>query len=95
MVMRRGGHQKRVLGLIGELSGQLMAPGGFDLWTAAGAPALGAGRAFVGFVDGDEVPVLLPNALADKGSPCRAWFMRYAGSGWPAIIVGRKPLRLK
>ena len=63
-VVRRGREQQQVVGVGGQPLGQLVALGLLDLVAAPGT-ALGVGAALVGLVDDDEVPALLPNALAD------------------------------
>lgn len=52
-----------MVGQGGQPLGQLVAPGLFDIVGSAGA-ALGVGRAFVGLVNDNQVPALLPNPFA-------------------------------
>src|ERR1043166_6673524 len=63
-MMGRGCEKQDVVGLRCELLGQLVAFRFLGLVAAPGG-ALGVGAAFVGFVNNDEVPPLLPDAFAD------------------------------
>jgi hypothetical protein len=63
-VVRRGREQQQVVGLGGKLLGELVTLGLLRL-VAAARCALRVRAALVGFVNDDEVPPLLPDALAD------------------------------
>src|SRR5688572_10114727 len=66
-VVWRSSHEEQMVGLFGQLRRQLIALGRIDLWTAPRAARLRAGRAFVGLINDDEIPMLLPDALTDIG----------------------------
>ena len=63
-VMRGGRQEQQTVALLGQALGELISLRAFDFVLASGR-ALRVGAALVGFVDDDEVPPLLPYALAD------------------------------
>ncbi len=64
-VVRRGGEQQEMVALGCQLRRQFVPLGGDHLRFASGPAAAGSGGALVGLVDDDQVPVLLPDPLAD------------------------------
>ena len=63
-VMRGGRQKKQTVALLGQTLGELITLRAFN-FVLASRRALRVGAAFVRFVDDDEVPPLLPYALAD------------------------------